>query len=152
MDNPVPVPVSPKSAPFTTPDRFHFTPVLFVLAAAVIISGILSGFFLARSRGVRTNSKTATARDLVQSANVIGSTDTKTFSDVATGKLDKGGIKGEGTHHLTRPGGDSQTVYLISSVVDLDQFVGKQVEVNGQTLKGRYSGWLMDVGRVKILE
>jgi hypothetical protein len=134
-------------------DKFSLTPTLIIIAVLVIISGVVSGYFLSK-KGVSasSNKSSTTTQNVIQSANIVGSNDTKTFSDVATGKLDKGGINGEGTHHLIRPGGDSQTVYLISSIVDLDQFVGKQVEINGQTLKGRHSGWLMDVGRVKVLE
>jgi hypothetical protein len=140
MDQPVPVPPKDNSS------------LLIIIAVVVVVFGATSGYFLAKKTPAKSNDKQATAEDMVKSANVVGSNDTKTFSDVATGKLEKGGIKGEGTHHLTRPGGISQTVYLVSSIVDLDQFDGKQVEINGQTLKGRYSGWLMDVGRVKLLE
>lgn len=61
-----------------------------------------------------------------------------------------GGVDGEGTHHLVRPGGDSQNVYLTSSVVDLNQFVGKTVKVFGQTFATQTAGWFMDVGRVEL--
>ena len=67
------------------------------------------------------------------------------------GNLESGGINGEGTHKLIRPGGDSQTVYLTSSVLDLNQFVGKKVKVWGQTFSAKKAGWLMDVGRVEVL-
>jgi len=46
--------------------------------------------------------------------------------------IQKGGSDSEGTHQLIRDGGPSQTVYLVSSVVDMDQFVGKKVKVWGQ--------------------
>ena len=88
----------------------------------------------------------------IKTATEVGSTDTKTFRDTATGVLKKDGLNGEGTHQLIRDGGPSQTVYLISSVVDLDQFEGKKVEVWGETIKAQKVPWLMDVGRVKILE
>ena len=52
--------------------------------------------------------------------------DAQTFKDSAEGMLDAGGFNGEGTHTLVRDGGPSQTAYLMSSVVDLDQFVGKK--------------------------
>ena len=57
-----------------------------------------------------------------------------TFKDTAIGVIQKGGTDGEGTHQLIRTGGPSQTVTLISSVIDLDQYVGKKVKVYGQTL------------------
>jgi hypothetical protein len=128
------------------------SPKLFIIGVVVVILGLFSGYFLSKTSSKKTSNNNTTTAAMVDTAKVVGSNDTKTFSDVATGKLEKGGIKGEGTHHLTRPGGISQTVYLVSSIVDLDQFDGKQVEVNGQTLKGRQAGWLMDVGRIKILE
>lgn len=80
----------------------------------------------------------------------FGSNDTKTFSDTAEGKLSEGGIDGEGQYHLVRPGGDSQNVYLTSSLVDLSQFVGRKIKVWGQTQKAQTAGWLMDVGRVEV--
>ncbi len=148
MDSPSPAPiVHPEisSAP-------RFSVALVAVVVIVVAAGIATGFLLSRKSVSKSSSPSATAPDMIQTATEFGSTDTKTFSDTATGQLQAGGIKGEGTHHLVRPGGDSQTVYLISSVLDLDQFVGKQVQVYGQTLKGRYAGWLMDVGRVKILQ
>lgn len=140
MDQPVVIPQTKTS------------PKLIIVGVIVVILGLVSGYFLSKSSPKKVLNVDSTTNSAVDSANIVGSSDTKTFSDVATGKLEKGGIKGEGTHHLTRPGGISQTVYLVSSIVDLDQFDGKQVEVNGQTLKGRQAGWLMDVGRVKVLE
>ncbi len=82
----------------------------------------------------------------------VGIHDTKAFPDSARGVIQKGGLNGDGTHQLTRDGGPSQTVYLVSSVVDLNQFVGKKVEIWGQTMKGQKAAWLMDVGLVKILD
>jgi len=34
----------------------------------------------------------------------------------------------------------------------LDQFVGRKIQIWGETYKAQKAGWLMDVGRVKILE
>lgn len=82
--------------------------------------------------------------------DVFGSADEKAFNTTATGVLDKGGLNGEGTHKLVRPGGISQTVYLTSSVIDLDLLVGHQVTIWGETFKGQKTGWLMDVGRAKV--
>ncbi len=87
---------------------------------------------------------------IVQTDKVAGVTDTKTFKDSAIGTIEKGGIDGEGTHKLIREGGPSQTAYLLSSVVDLDQYVGKKVKVWGQTMQAVKASWLMDVGRIEI--
>lgn len=86
----------------------------------------------------------------VKVGDIYGSPDEKAFNTTATGVLDKGGLNGEGTHKLVRPGGVSQTVYMTSSVVDLDTLVGDQITVWGETFKGQKVGWLMDVGRVRV--
>jgi hypothetical protein len=41
---------------------------------------------------------------------------------------------------------------LTSTVIDLASFEGKKVKVWGQSLSGRKAGWLMDVGKVKVVE
>ncbi len=75
------------------------------------------------------------------------------FKDVAVGVLAKNDDKNtEGTHKLLREGGPSQTVYLTSSVLDLDQFVGRKIQIWGETFSSRKVAWLMDVGRVKVLQ
>lgn len=94
------------------------------------------------------------ARDVpeagLKEGDIIGVQDEKTFKDSTTGILQKGGLDGEGSHTLLRPGGASKNVYLTSSVIDLDEFVGHQVTVWGETFKGQRAGWLMDVGRVRV--
>lgn len=112
----------------------------------VILAGIGSGYLLVSKKagGIQGSQ--------VQKGMEVGSTDAATFKDRATGILEKGGIEGEGSHKLLREGGPSQTAYLTSSVIDLDQFIGHKVEVWGETFKGQKAGWLMDVGKVKVLE
>jgi hypothetical protein len=120
--------------------------------ALIAVLGIGSGFVLSKVTK-------ATGNQIVPLQNLgtnlkgktFGSKDTETFKDVAEGKLAEGGIEGEGQFHLVRPGGDSQNVYLTSSLVDLSQFVGKKIKVWGQTQKAQTAGWLMDVGRVEVL-
>lgn len=118
----------------------------------IIIAGILSGFimhnYLSKDKITSTPNSTDKAVSTGQSA---GSTDTKTFKDSAEGELELGGLNGEGTHKLTRPGGDNQTVYLTSSVLDLGKYVGKKVRVWGQTFSAQKAGWLMDIGRIEVL-
>ncbi|MGB9707096.1 MAG: hypothetical protein ACPLXP_03430, partial [Microgenomates group bacterium] len=92
--------------------------------------------------------------EVVEGPKEVGIKDVKTFRDYAFGRLkinDNGDIP-EGSHKLIRPGGPSQTAYLTSSVVDLNQFLEKCVEVWGETFAGQKAAWLMDVGRVKILD
>ena len=113
--------------------------------------GLLSGFLISRNKGASSVSKNGGVASVSKGA-VVGSDDTKTFKDQAGGVMKIGGADGEGTYHLVRPGGDSQNVYLTSSIVDLSLFVDKKVKVWGQTQKAKVAGWLMDVGRVEVLE
>lgn len=81
--------------------------------------------------------------------------DTQTFRDRAVGVIEKNDINdkyAQGTHKLAREGGPSQTAYLVSSVVDLNLYLGKKVEVWGETFASIQVGWLMDVGKVNVLE
>lgn len=88
----------------------------------------------------------------ISKGTVVGSNDTKTFKDSAVGVLEVGGIEGEGQYHLVRPGGDSQNVYLTSSIVDLSLFKKRKIKVWGETNAAKVAGWLMDVGRVEVIE
>ncbi len=121
----------------------------------VLALGLGSGYLLKNvSAGSIRNPGPIVARNVpeagLKEGDIIGVQNAKEFKDSTTGVLQKGGIEGEGSHHLLRPGGPSQTVYLTSSVIDLDEFVGHQVTVWGETFKGQKVSWLMDVGRVKV--
>ncbi|MDO8488410.1 MAG: hypothetical protein Q7S31_03825 [bacterium] len=122
---------------------------LILVAVTVVGAGVGTAFMLVNKR---TTSSTSVSSDIVDTGKVVGLKDSKAFPDSAQGVLEAGGINGEGTHKLIREGGPSQTAYLVSSVVDLDEFTGKKIEVWGQTMDGNKAGWLMDVGLVKILE
>ena len=77
----------------------------------------------------------------------------QTFRDEAEGTVEKNDDLdkyAQGTHKLLRPGGESQTAYLTSSVLDLDEYVGKKVKVFGETFGSSQVGWLMDVGKVEV--
>lgn len=119
-----------------------------LVTAIIILSGVLVGYLLSQ-KGTLAGGK---ASGSINTPKEVGSTDTKTFKDTATGVIEAGGLNGDGTHKLLREGGPSQTAYLTSSVVDLDQFIGKKVQVWGETNKGQKVSWLMDVGRIKIIE
>lgn len=131
-----------------------FSTKLIIALIAVVLLGIGSGYFLAKNTGktVFTNLSAPGSGSTVAKGTVVGSDDLKTFKDIVEGKLEKGGIDGEGQFHLVRPGGMSQNVYMISSIVDLSLFIGKKVKVWGETQKAQRAGWLMDVGRVEVLE
>ncbi len=92
-----------------------------------------------------------TDKSEIQVGKLYGDTAT-VFKDSASGTIEKGSINGVGTHILNREGGVSQRASLTSSVVDLDLFVGRKVEVKGETNSSKQTAWLMDVGSVKVLE
>jgi hypothetical protein len=133
---------------------------IIVIFLVIIILGVGSGYLL-NSRLSAGSTLSLGGNNALQSSvpasglkvgDVIGNADEKTFKDKSTGVLEEGGINGEGSHRLLREGGPSQTVYLTSSVVDLDEFVGHKVTVWGETFAAQRAGWLMDVGRVKVEE
>ena len=123
----------------------------FLIGLLIVLMGIGSGWLLAgkkTSGGIlKSEGKTSIPR-----GTEVGSEDLETFRDVATGVVERGGFEGEGSHKLIREGGPSQTVYLTSSIVNLDDFIGHKVKIWGETFAGQKAGWLMDVGRVKVLE
>lgn len=126
-----------------------FTPVLG--GVLVILAGIGTGFLLSQKQvGF---SLTSEKSKIIKTQKMVGSTDIKTFRDQAEGVLEKGGIDGEGTHKLIRnPRDPSQNAYLTSSIVNLDEYAGKRVRVWGETFAAQKAGWLMDVGRVEMLD
>jgi hypothetical protein len=145
-----------KTIPNSMPKENFFTPVTITSLVVFLLLGLGSGYLLKTRVGAGSarNTGPVIARNVpeagLKEGDIIGMQDTSTFKDSSTGVLQKGGLDGEGSHQLLRPGGPSQTVYLTSSVIDLDAFVGDQVTVWGETFKGQKVGWLMDVGRVKV--
>ena len=121
------------------------------IGAGVVVLGVLTGFILTKTK-ILGGSAGVPQVTIQVTKDEAGINNPAALKDTAEGTLQEGGISGEGTHHLVRPGGDSQTVYLTSSVVDLSSFIGKKVQVWGLTVSGKKAGWLMDVGKVKVLE
>lgn len=127
---------------------------MFLLA---VVLGVGTGFGVFKLRAQTASSQAGpepmsqVATGAVKVGDVFGIKDESTFKDMAEGYLEIGGMDGEGSHKLLRPGGDSQTVYLTSSVTSLDDFDGMQVKIWGETFKGQKAGWLMDVGRVEVV-
>lgn len=117
----------------------------------LVLLGFGTGYLLSRSAKF-TNESAAGTPGMIKTEKIEGISDTKTFKDSAEGIIEKGGINGEGTHKLVREGGPSQTAYLVSSVVDMDSYVGKKVKVWGETFAAQKASWLMDVGKIEVLE
>lgn len=117
-----------------------------ILVGAMILGGGV-GYFLTAVK----SSSLPSLKPASKPKQSLGVFDKKRFPDKTEGVLKEGGIDGEGNFHLVRPGGESQNVYLTSSIVDLSQFIGKKVRVWGETFKAEKAGWLMDVGYVEVL-
>lgn len=148
------VSVAPKMSDPMTNESF-FTPVRIISLVVVLLLGLGTGYLVKnRAGGTTRGDGPIIARNVpeagLKEGDVIGEQNAKEFKDSVTGVLEKGGLDGEGSHKLLRPGGASQTVYLTSSIIDLDEFVGHQITVWGETFKGQKAGWLMDIGRVKV--
>ena len=133
------------------------TALIAVLCLVAVAAGVGTGFgsykLTARGNGSSLTSGGTVqqvATGTVKEGDVFGSGDEAAYKDHAKGYLEKGGIDGEGSHKLLRAGGITQTVYLTSSVTDLDKFDGMEVEIWGETFSSQKAGWLMDVGRVKV--
>lgn len=128
-----------------------------IIIVLIIIAGIGSGWgitYAAKGSAIIGGSQLKTSDQVAQSGvkvgDIVGVQEEN--KDSTEGVLVEGGANGEGSHHLLRPGGPDQNVYLTSSTVDLNLFVGDKVEVMGETFAAQRAGWLMDVGRVKVLE
>lgn len=132
--------------------KFSLTNKIIVIFICAAVLGILSGFGFSRNTISSVSTGTVSNLSTVGKGTLVGSGDTNTFKDTAEGILKTGGIDGEGAFHLVRPGGDSQNVYLTSSIVDLSALVDRKIKVWGQTQKAKHAGWLMDVGRIEVLE
>ncbi len=141
---------------FTAPKAKKGKNLLMVVIALLVVgAGVVTGWLLSGQsfgRGGAGGPSGGAAPGAEKSETEAGLEDESTFRDSAEGKLVEGGIEGEGTHHLEREGGEDQNVYLTSTVIDLSSFTGKKVKVWGETIAGQKAGWLMDVGKIKVVE
>lgn len=144
---------TPPMHKFEAGSKNSFSAKFFLVLVVIIFLGIGSGFILAKIAPnliQQSALPSPNEKSSVEKGKVYGSNDTSTFKDVVTGILKEGGIEGEGQFHLVRPGGESQNVYLTSSLVDLSLFTDRKIKVWGETQKAQKAGWLMDVGRVEV--
>lgn len=126
--------------------------VLGVISVVVVLAGIGAGYLFSGvgkgTSGLGSNS----GNTIVVSKNEAGVLDESKFATTTDGVLEEGGIGGEGNYHLVRGSGPSQYAYLTSTSVDLSTFVGKKVQIWGDTMSGKKAGWLIDVGKIKVME
>ena len=150
--------MSPESAPQQNPVMKKFSTkspnnLMMILGAVlVVVVGVATGWLLSGGIKGDTSGSSQTVPGIEKSETEAGISDESTFTDSTEGTLESGGIDGEGTHHLEKEGGPSQYVYLTSTVIDLEGFVGKKVMIWGETIAGSKAGWLMDVGKIKVIK
>lgn len=144
-DEPVVQPIEAGKKPLSL-DQKKMNMIVGGVYAFLVLLGVGTGYLISQKIPVPQKS------GFIKTDKVIGTTDTKTFRDSAEGTIEKDGVDGEGTHRLIREGGPSQTAFLISSVIDLDQYLGKKVKVYGETFAAQKASWLMDVGKIELLE
>lgn len=125
--------------------------VLGLISVAVVLLGIGTGYLISGVGG-KSSSNNTSGGLIKATENEAGIADESKFSTTTDGVLEEGGIGGEGNYHIVRGNGPSQYAYLTSSSVDLAPFVGKKVQVWGETMSGKKAGWLIDVGKIKVME
>lgn len=123
--------------------------VLGIISVVVVLAGIGAGYLFS---GVGKSSTLNPSNEIIVTKNEAGIADESKFSTTTDGVLEEGGIGGEGNYHLVRGSGPSQYAYLTSSAVDLEPFLGKKVQIWGETMSGKKAGWLIDVGKIKVME
>lgn len=129
--------------------------VLGLISVVVVLAGIGTGYLISgvgKNKSSAGTNTTGGNTKIVANKNEAGIADESKFSTTTDGELAEGGIGGEGNYHLIRGSGPSQYAYLTSSSVDLAPFVGKKVQIWGETMSGKKAGWLIDVGKIKVME
>src|SRR3989344_2437175 len=122
-----------------------------LIAIAIMAAGVFTGYIFAQGTRTTINTKATTQTGTQTSKKTIG-IKCEQKGEIPEGMLREGGIEDEGTHHLERDGGPARNVYITSSVVPLDEYVGKKVRVCGETVDAEKAGWLMDVVQLEVLE
>ena len=140
----------------TAPKQARFAKILPYFIVLIIIGlGIFTGLVLTSVQKAKAQNHQAVSIEEEELSPEQQQSFAQTFRDEAEGTIEKNedlDKYAQGTHKLLRPGGESQTAYLTSSVLDLDEYVGKKVKVFGETFGSSQVGWLMDVGKVEVVE
>ena len=135
--------------PLSSQKKLSLPVVLLTLCLILVVGGAV-GYGASILSGNTSSATTAGKGSTSSDKKGVGVFDKKKFPDTATGVVRAGGIDGEGSFHLERPGGESQNVYMTSSTVDLSQYIGKKITVWGQTFESKKAGWLMDIGYLEV--
>lgn len=124
---------------------------LAILAVAIVFSGVVTGYVLAQGKNSKTVVDVTGGGTTSEGFPRVVGVASENCKGTAEGDLVEGGTEsGVGSHHLERPGGISQNVYLVSSVVALEDYKGKKVLITGETFDAD-AGWFMDVCKLEVL-
>lgn len=146
-------PLKPLVKPIISGKSKRSTVFMVIGAFVVVVLGVLTGWFLAGSgKTSGSDDKTSAQISSKDTPDEAGIGDEDSYGTSTEGVLKEGGIKGEGTHYIDRGLGESKYVYLTSSVVDLDSFIDKKVEIWGETISAKYASWMIDVGKIKVVK
>ena len=122
--------------------------IIVVIVEAGSISGLV---FSSRNKNAKIVTSSIDEKNLSPEQKQSFQTVTRDSAEGVVEKNDKFEQTAQGQWKLIREGGESQTAYLTSSFLDLDQYIGKKVKVYGETLGSDKVGWLMDVAKVEEL-
>ena len=138
----------------TAPKQAKLTKIIPYLVVVLLVGlGIFTGLVASSVQKAKAQNQQAKSIEEEELSPQQQESFAQTFRDEAEGTVEKNDDLdkyAQGTHKLLRPGGESQTAYLTSSVLDLDEYVGKKVKVFGETFGSSQVGWLMDVGKVEV--
>ena len=143
------------SAPLrAVPDKTILSKILPYFVVVVIVAlGIGTGLVASSVQKTKAQDKQAKSIAEEELSPQQQESFAQTFRDEAEGIIEKNDdfdTYAQGPWKLIRTGGESQTAYLTSSVMDLDEYIGKKVKVYGETFGSGQVSWLMDVGKVEV--
>ena len=144
--------VTQDQSPRTVQTKSKVNRIIIAILVLSVVLGSVTGVTLAK-KGSSTLAGIPVAPNAAPKA---AHQDERTFKDFAEGTIKaRPAPKNpseyvEGSHLLVRDN-NAYPVALTSSVVDLSEYEGKKVKVYGETQKALKEGWLMDVGRVEVI-
>ncbi|MDO8514893.1 MAG: hypothetical protein Q7S14_00170 [bacterium] len=154
MDNETPTP-TPIVQPIVVPTSNNIKYI--IIFGCVVLLGVVTGFGFSKIKSAPGGGPVVNGQkvEVVNTPGEEGVKDMASFKNISTEtgelKINDGKITTEGSYILVRPGGVSQNIYLTSSVIDLEKYVGKKIQIWGETFKGQKAGWLMDVIKIKVV-
>ena len=118
----------------------------YVLGAfLVVIVGVGSAWLISGKMMVGGSNPSTLGTKII--SGEVGILDSNIKYANAVGVLKEGGIDSK-----KHSGWAFGTVYLTSSVIDLQGYVGEKIEIWGETISSKKAGWLMDVAKIKIIK